>query len=192
MDTEKNTKNNLNLDDGEQVEVKMESADQNENPVEESPIEECVEIDWRGEADKFKDLCLRTQADMENMRKRLEREKEDFKKFANEAIIRDLLPFLDNLERALEHAPGGEKDVESFVEGIRLTHESVKNTLQKFGVKQISALGEPFDPNLHEAVMQKEDAEAANNTVIEEVQKGYLLNERLIRPSMVIISRRPA
>jgi molecular chaperone GrpE len=128
---------------------------------------------------------------MENMTKRQEREKADFLKFANENLIKALLPVLDNLERALVHASGEGKG-EALAEGVRLTLEGLLGALEKFGLAPVNAAGEPFDPNFHEAVMQKEDPDVENNTVLEVVQKGYTLNDRLIRPAMVIVSRRPA
>lgn len=158
--------------------------------VDSEPVEE--EIDWRAEAEKNRDLLLRTQADAENMKKRLEREKADFLKFANENLIKDLLPVLDNLERALGYADKDVVDQEGVLEGVRLTYEGLRNVLEKFGVTPVSALGEHFDPNFHEAVMQKEDPDVEGNTILEEIQKGYLLNDRLIRPSMVVVSRAPA
>ncbi len=150
------------------------------------------EIDWQAEAEKNRDLLLRNQADTENMKKRLEREKADFLKFANENLIKDLLPVLDNLERALGYADKDIVDQEGVLEGVRLTYEGLRNVLEKFGVTPVSALGEHFDPNYHEAVMQKEDPDVEGNTILEEIQKGYLLNDRLIRPSMVVVSRVPA
>jgi molecular chaperone GrpE len=149
------------------------------------------EPDWRAEADRLKDAYYRAQAEMENMKKRLEREKVEHIKFANESLIRGLLPVLDNLERALGHAPSGGDDVASFVQGIRMIQDGLWGVLDRFGVKKVSAVGELFDPHRHEAMMQRDDAEAAPNTVLDEVQKGYVLNDRLLRPAMVIIARRP-
>lgn len=157
-------------------------------PESEAPPEE---VDWRLEAEKNLDRFLRTQADMENMKKRLEREKADFVKFANEGLLKDLLPVLDNLERASKHADstsGGQ----GLEEGLQLTIDGFVNVFNKFGVKAVSALGERFDPNFHEAVMQREDPDLDDNTVLEVIQKGYLLNDRLLRPSMVVVSKRPA
>lgn len=150
--------------------------------------EKCV--DWEAEAKKNLDLFLRTQAEMENMKKRLEREKNDFVKFANESLIKDLLPVLDNLERALEHAENNCAGEKGFLDGVKLTYEGLKSVLEKNGVKQICSAGEAFDPTYHEAVMQQENQDVDSNTVLAEIQKGYLLNERLIRPAMVIVSKK--
>lgn len=171
-----------------------------ETPEEEAPeagagAEEEVlpeeQTDWEAEAREKQDLYLRAQADMDNMRKRLQREKVEFIKFANEHMMKDLLSVLDNLERALDHANADGVDPTSILEGVRLTYDGFMNVLEKFGVKPVTALGERFDPKLHEAVMQREDPDVEENTVVEEVQKGYIMNDRLIRPSMVVVSRRP-
>ena len=167
-------------DQPEAVEVEAEAG--RENGQEE-------EKDWKAEAEENREMYLRVQADMENMRKRLEREKADFIKFANENLMKDLLPVIDNLERALNHAQAD--DSEAILQGVQLTYDGFKNVLEKFGVRAVASLGERFDPNFHEAVMQREDPDAEDNTVLEEIQKGYLLNERLIRPSMVVVSKRP-
>lgn len=155
----------------------------------EQPVED--EADWKVEAEKSRDLLLRAQADMENVKKRLEREKTEFLKFANENLIKDLLPVLDNLERALNHAREEGSDANGIAEGVQLTMDGFKNVLEKFGVAPIKAKGERFDPNYHEAVMQQESPDGEENVVLEEVQKGYLLNDRLIRPTMVVVSRKP-
>ena len=151
-----------------------------------------AEVDWQVEAERQRDQFLRCQADMDNMRKRLEKEKLDFIKFANESLLKDLLQVVDNLERALGHAPSGNGNNVGLVDGVKLTLDGLVSVLDKHGVKPIAALGLPFDPHVHEAVMQREDPDVEGNTVLQEVQRGYLLNERLLRPSMVIVSRRPA
>ena len=150
------------------------------------------EVDWQAEAEKYRDSYVRTQAEMENMKKRLEREKADFVKYANDNLVKDLLPILDNLERALEHAKAEGENGQGLISGVQLTYDGFVSVLERFGVKAVSALGEKFDPNFHEAVMQKEDPDVEANTVIEQVQKGYLLNERLVRPALVVVSRKPA
>lgn len=150
------------------------------------------EVDWEAEAKKNHELYLRATAELDNVRKRLEREKADVIKYANESLIKDLLGVLDNLERALDHAPDQEAELESVVEGVVLTHKAFWGVLERFGVRPVAAVGEKFDPNYHEAVMQREDVEAEDQTVLEEVQRGYLLYDRLIRPAMVIVSKQPA
>jgi molecular chaperone GrpE len=139
---------------------------------------------------QLKDRVLRIAAEMDNTRKRLERERTDAVTYANENIIREMLPIVDNLERALQH---GEKDAnkKSLLEGVAITLKGFKDTLARFGCASFEATGKVFDPNLHEAVMQQEAGEHPENTVLQEVRKGYLLHERLLRPAMVVVSKLP-
>ncbi len=150
------------------------------------------EKNWQEEAEKYEDLYLRSTADLENVKKRLEREKDSIVKFANEDLVKDLLPVLDNTERAIDHTGADSSDQEGFLEGLRLIHQSLKSVLEKFGVKPVIALSEKFDPEYHEAVMQEENPDAEDGTVLVEVQKGYLLKDRLLRPAMVVVSKKPA
>lgn len=144
----------------------------------------------RAEAARNRDLYLRSQADLENYRKRTQREKEELVRFANEGILREILPVVDNLERALEHSGG---DAESgLIQGVEMTLGQFRKVLEKFGVTAIEAQGAPFDPALHEAIGQVETSELPPNAVAQVLQKGYLLNERLLRPSLVIVSKAPA
>lgn len=147
----------------------------------------------RTEAGKNWDLYLRAQADLENYRKRAQREKEDLARFANEGILREILPVIDNLERAVEHA-GADKGGNGggLVQGVEMTLAQFRKVLEKFGVVPIPALGETFDPARHEAVGQVETDKYPPNAVAQELQRGYLLNDRLLRPSMVLVARAPA
>jgi molecular chaperone GrpE len=140
------------------------------------------------EIKQLQDRVLRMAAEMENMRKRLERERSDGISFANECLIRDLLPVIDNLERAVQH---GEKETncQSLLEGVRMTLKNMGDVLGKFGCTSFESLGKPFDPKYHEAVMQQESTGHPEKTVIQELQKGFTLHDRLIRPSMVVVSR---
>jgi molecular chaperone GrpE len=145
------------------------------------------------QAMRYKDLALRAQAELENAKKRLEREKRDIIKFANETLIKGLLPIVDNLERALDHTePDQAAAAASLTKGVQLILGSLRSLLEKNGVNPVTAVGEKFDPNFHEAVMQEENPEVDEGTVTREVQRGYLLRDRLIRPAMVVVSRRPA
>lgn len=144
------------------------------------------------EARKYKDLALRAQAELENTRKRLEREKRDIIKFANESLIKGLLPIVDNLERAMDHAAPDQANAASLTEGVQLILGSLRSLLERNGVNPVTAVGEKFDPNFHEAVMQEENPEFDEGTVTREVQRGYLLRDRLIRPAMVVVSKKPA
>ena len=134
------------------------------------------------------DKYLRAVADLENYKKRSIREKADIIKYGKEEIIRDILPFVDSLDRALDHADSS--DVQAFKEGIRLIQEQLLSCLKKHGVEKIDSIGLDFDPNFHEALMQVESEEHAENKVVNEVEKGYLLNGRLLRPSKVCICKK--
>jgi molecular chaperone GrpE len=125
----------------------------------------------------------RAQADLMNYRRRAEQEKEEIGRFGNTTIMLSLLPILDDLERALTSIPD-DLAKHSWVDGIRLIERKLQANLEAQGLSQIKALGEPFDPNLHEAMMQGKGKEG---TVVEEIEKGYKLNNRLIRPSKVVV-----
>jgi molecular chaperone GrpE len=140
------------------------------------------------ESEKNYDLYLRSQAEMDNLRKRVKKEKEDYLKFAKESLIKEMLPVLDNLEKALSHSKH-ENTVHALKEGIHLTLKGLKDTLAKSGLEEVKALGEPFDPCFHEAVSEMDDPKAKPGVVLTELQKGYTLNTRLIRPAMVVVNR---
>lgn len=144
------------------------------------------------EADKAKeywDRILRLQADFENIRKRQEKERQDFVKFANEGIIVELLNVLDDLERATELASTKHQDLSAFLKGVEMILAHLYEMLKEYGVKPIEAKGNTFDPNYHEALMQVENNELPEHTIVEELQKGYLLNERVIRTAKVKVSK---
>jgi molecular chaperone GrpE len=134
------------------------------------------------------DLYLRAMAEMDNLRKRTAREKADTIKYGKEEIIKDILPFLDSMDRALEHADTS--DARAFIDGIRLMQDQLLCCLQKHGVERIESMGEDFDPNLHEALMLLDSADHRDNQIVSEMEKGYLLNGRLIRPSRVCVCKR--
>jgi molecular chaperone GrpE len=137
------------------------------------------------------DQLLRLSAEFENYKKRMNRQMDDFRKYANETLLKDLLSVVDNLERALNTS--GENSGESIhacvTEGVEMTLSEILKILSKFNVTPIVALGKPFDPVFHEAVMQEESEEQPANTVLNELQKGYLIHDRLLRPSMVVVSK---
>jgi molecular chaperone GrpE len=144
----------------------------------------------QAEALENRDHYLRASADLDNFRKRAQREKEDLVKFSNETILRELLPVIDNLERALQHAASdGEK---GLLQGVELTLGQFNKVLEKFKVVAIEPLGELFDSARHEAMGQIDSAEQPPNTVVQLLQKGYLLNDRLLRPALVLIAKAPA
>ena len=143
------------------------------------------------EAGKSWDLYLRERADLENARKRHQRDREEAIRFANDRLLREMIPVLDNLERAVGHAEQGDDDSQGLLEGVNMTINQFRKVLEDFGVKPINALGEDFDPNLHQAMGHVETTDQAPNTVTSEFQKGYLLNDRLLRPSLVMVARAP-
>lgn len=142
---------------------------------------------------KVKDLeerLMRTAADFENYKKRMLREREEERKYAVEGLLKDLLPVLDNLERAL--AAAVEHGESSVATGVQMVYKQFLDTLTRHGVEQLSALGEKFDPNFHEAMQQVESADHPPGTVVTEYMKGYTLKGRLVRPAMVVVSTAPA
>ena len=138
---------------------------------------------------KQKDTFLREKAELDNFKKRLTKEKEDFAQFANERLLKELLQIEDNLERAME-APNA--TLESLKEGVEMIQKQFKDFLKNQKVEVIEAFGKPFDPNLHEVLNQQESEEHEENTVIEEYSKGFTLNGRILRPAKVVISKIPA
>jgi molecular chaperone GrpE len=136
------------------------------------------------------DRLLRVAADFDNYKKRATREKEEWTKFANEDLIKAILPFMDNLERAVNHAEKVE-DTGVLIEGVRLTIQQLLQALNKFGLFPFESLGKPFDPAMHEAILLVPTDQHEPNQVVEEFQKGYLLNDRLIRPATVSVSKSP-
>ncbi len=145
----------------------------------------------REEARRLEDQFLRQAAETENYRKRVAREKQDAVRYANESLVRDLLPVIDDLERAVEHGRAGGNG-QSLLDGIELVLRTCLEALQKHGVTQVTAKGEPFDPEKHEAFAQVETAEHDANTVVDEVHRGYYMGDRLLRPSLVSVARTPA
>ncbi len=138
----------------------------------------------------LQEKMLYLQADFENFKKLKAKEKIETLKYGNEALIKEFLPVADNLEMAINHASTTD-DYKSILEGVKLTLNEFIKVLEKAGVTRIDAIGKQFDPNIHEAFYQEERDDMEPNTVISEFQKGYLLNERLIRPSRVILSKKP-
>jgi len=145
----------------------------------------------RTEASNNWDLYLRERADLENARKRHLRDKEEALRFANDRLLKEMIPVLDNLERAVSHAEQSDDSNQGLLEGVNMTINQFRKALEDFGVKPINAVGEPFDPNMHQAMGQVESAEQAPNTVVTEFQRGYLLHNRLLRPSLVMVAKAP-
>lgn len=140
------------------------------------------------EAAENYDKYVRAVAELENYRKRVARERADSLKYGQENLIRDILPLVDSLDRAMEHACNS-NDFGAFKEGLQLIQNQLSGCLGKQGVASIEAVGRDFDPNVHEAVLQVESPEHGHNQVVQEFEKGYLLNGRLLRPSKVSVCR---
>ncbi|VAX13325.1 Heat shock protein GrpE [hydrothermal vent metagenome] len=135
------------------------------------------------------DQILRLKAEMENLRRRSAREVENAHKYALERFVQDLLPVIDSLEMGRDASMAEGATLEKLQEGTDLTLKMLLSTIDKFGIKAVHPQGEPFDPELHQAMSMQESAEHAPNTVMNVMQKGYLLNDRLVRPAMVIVSK---
>lgn len=141
----------------------------------------------KAKADEHYDHLLRLQADFDNYRKRTQKEKTEIIKYASERIVSELLPVLDNFERAVSAAQVN-PDFSTFSQGVEMILRQLQTALTKEGLKAIEAIGQPFDPNLHDAVLRVESEEHPENTVVDELQKGYYLKEKVLRPSMVKVS----
>ncbi|MCX5695296.1 MAG: nucleotide exchange factor GrpE [Candidatus Omnitrophica bacterium] len=167
---------------------------QNNNPEDKIvTLKESEYLKLKEDALKAKDSTdkvLRLQADFENTRKRLEREKQDFVKFANEGIILELLNVLDDLERSVSLAETHKEDLMVFLKGVEMILAHLYEMLKEYGLKPIEAQGRIFDPHYHEALLQVENKDLPEHTVVEELQKGYLLNERVIRTAKVKVSKK--
>jgi molecular chaperone GrpE len=133
---------------------------------------------------------LYLQADFENFKKIKAKEKQDLLKFGNEVLIKELIPVIDNLERAIDHA-GKAEDTKGIVEGVQITLNEFVKVLERSGVERIDSVGKKFDPNFHEALFQEEKEDMEPDTVTAELQKGYALNGRLLRPARVSVSKKP-
>ncbi|HGJ66761.1 TPA: nucleotide exchange factor GrpE [bacterium] len=174
-------------------EIKKEDKQENTNDDQMTNEEEINLMqkeldDAKTKSEEAMDKMLRLAAEFDNYKKRSAREYENIRKYASENIIKELLPIIDNFERGIESA-NELKDFNSFLNGIKLILNQMINLLEKEGVKQIKAIGETFDPNIHEAVMHINSDDYPENIVAQEFQKGYILNDRVIRPAMVAVSK---
>lgn len=182
-----------NIDHEEAVTEASEVNEEQRNHAEEEPVNEAA-AELSSELERYKQLVeeheqrlLRAQADFDNFRRRSRQEKEDFAKYASLNLIEQLLPVVDNFERAL--AAGTEaKDAEALSKGVEMIFRQLGGVLEQEGLKVIEAAGRPFDPEFHQAIMQVESEEHEEGVVVEEVQKGYMLKDKVIRPSMVKVS----
>lgn len=183
---------------GKDVPSNGEAAEEGLSPLpglkEEVPAENELEVQLeaaREEARLSFEKYLRAVAEFENYKKRSAKENEDFRKYANEVLIKALLPVVDNLERAVKSVKEEGCDVQALLAGVELTLNELVKVFHQSQVKKIDALGESFDPNFHQAMMQEISDEHPENTVLQELQTGYTLHNRLLRPAMVIVSKTP-
>jgi len=199
MDENKEMPIDLPPDQSEDIEIEFvdedSGADQPRSPSEESVEEKgleavdlgpSVEIEierLESELDELRDIHLRKLAEFDNFRKRTERERVEIKRHANEDLVRELLPVLDNFERALEH--GSEADSGAFHEGVEMIAKQLWDTLERQGVEIVDPMGQKFSPEFHEAVHRVEDESMDPGTIASVLAKGYLFNGRLVRPAMV-------
>lgn len=138
---------------------------------------------------KYKDIAIRSEADMENLRRRAERDVSNAHKYANEKLLKELLPVLDSLNRGIAGIDEGDQQLVPMLTGMKMTHELLEKALSRFGVEVLDpAKGDAFDPTLHEAMSMQPDPEAESNTVLQVLEKGYQLNGRVLRAAMVIVA----
>ncbi len=172
-----------------------EISENSENSAEEVALEDPIkELEaklnaTREEAKETYDRLLRVSAEFENYKKRSVRDLDDFRKFANQSLLKEMLLVVDNLELAVNSANENQNKDNSLKAGLDLTHKEILRVFNKFSVTPIESKGNAFDPTFHEAVMQEETDEYPENTVINEMQKGYLIHDRLLRPAMVVVSK---
>ena len=150
-------------------------------------------LDRAAKADEYKERLLREAADFDNFKKRAARERQDAIKYANESLLQKLLPIVDNFEMALSATNTASTDpsVESLKKGIQMVHSLLRNTLAEAGLEEIDATGQKFDPNFHEAVSQQETKDVPEGHVVQQMRKGYKFRDRLLRPSTVVVAKKP-
>jgi len=187
-DKKKETDAEASAADKEYPQSKPEKADQEEVDDPMKDLESQLETKEQQAKENY-DRLLRVSAEFENYKKRTSRELEEFRKFANQSLIKEMLSVVDNLELAMNSTNGHKSIDQGLLQGLDMTHKEILKVFEKFNVKPIEAKGQIFDPTYHEAVMQEETDEAGENTVINELQKGYLIHDRLLRPAMVVVAR---
>lgn len=141
------------------------------------------------EAKENHDRFLRISAEFENYKKRAAREMSEFKKFANESFVKAMLTVVDNLDRAIESSDSDKHVNSSVMEGVHMTLKEILKVFEQFSVKPFESIGKTFDPSLHQAVAQEETDEYPENSILKELQKGYMMHDRLLRPAMVIVAK---
>ncbi len=194
----KKENNGKKKSEGEPIEVKLEGKEEGKSfrekektgekkePPSLEKLQAQLEEKTR-EASEYLDKWLRVRAELENFKKRMQKEKADLLKFGNESLLRALLPVLDNLNRAIEHGKNANEN-SPLLDGVEMVQKELLAILERFGVKPVQAIGEVFDPEKHEAISQ-EESELEPNRVISAVQSGYFYHDRLLRPARVIVSK---
>ena len=174
-----------------EVSIDENGTEEEDDLVELDPVKilEKDLLDVKNELTEQKDKFVRLQAETDNFRKRLSREKEEFSQYANERLFKELLPIFDNFERALEDPSS---DIKSFKEGLEMILKQFSSFLKKEKVEPIEAIGKKFNPMIHEVLTSEESSENEENTIISQFVKGYTINNRVIRPSQVVISKKPS
>jgi molecular chaperone GrpE len=183
-----NTKNDQEILEEELKETQAEATDAEQEAEKEQgeTVDELTAL--KKEVESLKETNLRLKAEFQNYKRRTEKEKSDIYKYANEKIVIELLAVMDNLDRALESISHNAEDHQNVLNGVEMIKKSFEDLLEKEGVAAIEAVNQPFDPNMHHAVMTEEKEDCDTDTVIEEFQKGYKLGDKVIRPSMVKVS----
>lgn len=171
--------------EAEEVEVTVEEPPKAEEPTLDSQLAD-MEKRLRSKDDQF----LRLNAEFENYKRRMTKENADRLKYYHIGLVKELLPALDSLERAIEHGQKENTTVEAILEGIQMVYKLNQEALEKFSIKKIKAVGEAFDPSIHQAVGTVESEEIPEDHVVDEFQVGYLLHDRVVRPAMVRVSKK--
>ena len=165
------------------------STGEQESPVEDAPNNLQSKLEAKEKEQKeTHDRLLRVTADFENYKKRMSREMEDFRKYANQSLLKEVLSVVDHIELAIQAANSASGADQRMVEGLNLTLKELLRILEKFNVKPIDAAGQPFNPHLHEAILREACNGLPENTVVREMQKGYMISNRLLRPALVVVA----
>jgi molecular chaperone GrpE len=191
-------KNGINIHTKAEKTVSEDKKPKNNGPKKEEsnqtvdPLKEMAEKveSLKKEVAENHDRLLRVAAEFENYKKRTAREMDDFRKFANESFAKGMLPVVDSLDLAIESSSNDQQANSSVVEGVTITLKEIYKVFEQFGVRPFESLGKPFDPAFHQAMMQEETEAYPENTVSRELQKGYMLHDRLLRPAMVVVSKK--
>jgi molecular chaperone GrpE len=189
MEETEQVEQNPQAEEQETIEPIFDENNENSSKEEELTLEEAKEkiASLEKALEEAENRYLRLRADFDNFRRRTNLEKEAAEKYRAQSLISDLLPAIDNFERALQMEPSNEQ-TKSLLQGMEMVYRSLLEALKKEGVEPIEAVGQPFDPHLHQAVMQANEEGVESNVVVEELQKGYKLKDRVIRPSMVKVN----